>query len=264
MGHKFKKQYGQNFLRNDRFVHELLAAGQIQAGDTVIEIGPGDGRVTNQLLNAGAKVIAIEVDYALVVKLIQRFGENKEFELIHQDVLTIVISELQSKYNFDKYKVVGSLPYNISKHIIRMLMEGKPKPELMAFIVQEEVAQDYVALPPRASSLSNWIRTYANVRKFLSIPKNQFFPEPKVNGAILQIVPLKELPVNHEITAQLIRVGFTTPRKTLLNNLRTIKDWQTYGWENWWTELGLTPTSRAAELTLSQWSQLAQLIYDKR
>jgi 16S rRNA (adenine1518-N6/adenine1519-N6)-dimethyltransferase len=254
--HHFKKQFGQNFLRNDKFVHKLLAPLDLSEGDTVIEIGPGDGRVTNQLLAKGVNVIGIEVDYSLIVALIKRFGTHERFKLINADVLEVDIPELVSAVA--SYKVTGSLPYNISKKIIARFMNMRSKPEIMSFVLQEEVSQAYSAHPPQATFLSNWLGLQAEVKKLESIPASQFFPVPKVNGGILTIVPsedtynIKEL---NEII-KLIKIAFGQPRKTLWNNMRSSGKWDEGRLRAAFEKLAFSPTIRAAQLSISQWREL--------
>lgn len=259
MSHFFKKQFGQNFLRGDRFAKELVNALQIDPTDTVIEIGPGDGQVTKLLLEKAQQVICIEIDYNLVPKLIQRFQDHDNFHIEHTDILLVDIAELAAKYNFQNYKLVGSLPYNISKKIIEKFLTTEILPGQMAFIIQEEVAQDYTAKPPKASFLSNWISLYADTKKLVSIPASQFYPTPKVNGAIITISPHQERN-NIESLAKLIRVGFSAPRKTLLNNLKNNAEIDTDKLSSIWETLDLSPTVRPAELTQEQWRMIRDLV----
>lgn len=256
--HDFQKKWGQNFLRGDRYAQELVKAADVQKGDIVVEIGPGDGRVTNLLLQAGAKVLSIEVDYSLLPKLLKRFGDNKDFQLIHQDILqTDVVVEVEKLGWGNKFKVVGSLPYNISKKIIEQLITAQVQPVICAFIVQEEVAQDYAAKAPKASSLSNWVQLYAQAKKMLSIPKQQFHPAPKVNGGILQLIPHKNYDENTiQIMQKIIRVGFSSPRKTLWNNLRSLPELNKLSAAEFQEKFGFNEFVRPAELELSQWQGL--------
>lgn len=267
MGHKFKKQFGQNFLRNLRYAHQLVDGAAVAAGDTVIEIGPGDGSVTKVLLQQQAQVIAVEVDYDLIVTLIKRFNWAENFELEHADILETDVTQLLTTHakNLDSqhldrgYKLVGSLPYNISKHIILKFVTTPPRPAVMCVIVQAEVGTEYVAQPPQATFLSNWISLYADVRKLATIPKAQFNPQPQVDGAILQITP-RPLSAN-ELTqvasiGKFIRNGFAAPRKTLWNNLRSLNTYTDDQLKAAWVQLALSPTARAAELSLNTWKQL--------
>jgi 16S rRNA (adenine1518-N6/adenine1519-N6)-dimethyltransferase len=258
MGHNFKKQFGQNFMRNDRFAHELIKDIPQDPDTVVVEIGPGDGRVTNLLLAGGRKVLAIEIDYSLIVQLIKRFGDNPSFQLINQDVLQVdIVAELTNLgWDAQNYFIVGALPYNIGKQIIAKSLELTPAPVSMHFVLQEEVAQDYVAQPPKASFLSSWIRLFADVSKGVSIPKSQFYPMPKVNGGILRIKPHPSHPLAATIT-KLLRVGFSSPRKTLWNNLRSLPEFNSMQASEFLQEFKLTEHTRAAEIDLNVWEALA-------
>lgn len=261
MSHYFKKQYGQNFLRSSRFTQALVDAVEPQPGDIVIEIGPGEGHITGLLLQVVEKVISIEVDYSLIPNLIKKYGEQGKFELINEDIMKVDIDQLtQGK----PYKVIGSLPYNISKQIIAKFLTAPHKPTQMAFIIQEEVAWEYNAQPPKATFLSSWIRLFADVRKAISIPASQFFPKPKVNGAILSIKLRSE--IDEKSTAekyQLIKVSFASPRKTLRNNLNAANIWPKERISEAWQELGLSETLRPAEVESDTWDRLYNFLYNK-
>src|SRR5690606_31315934 len=98
MAHQFKKQFGQNFLRNLKFAHALADAAEIKAGDVVVEVGPGDGSVTKVLLQRGARVLAVEIDYDLVVTLVKRFNWSSDFELVHSSIMDVDITDLLKQY----------------------------------------------------------------------------------------------------------------------------------------------------------------------
>ncbi len=256
----YKKQYGQHFLSGDRFAHKLVEPLDIQKGELVIEIGPGDGRVTNILLHKEALVVAVEVDYDLIPKLIMRFKEKPNFQLIHKDILATSLEEIFTLAGVDpstKYKVTGSLPYNIYKDIIAKFLKLPHKPTKMSFIVQEEVAYNYIAKPPKALYLSNWIQMYASVRKLESIPRSQFFPKPKVNGAIITIEPL-ENGIYDPLLDKLLQKGFSFPRKTLLNNLSNV-----YGNDNVMNtlkDIGLDTKVRPAEISFENWQSIRNIL----
>lgn len=262
MGHRFKKAFGQNFLRSTRFIQTLIDEAGVKPGDTVLEIGPGEGNITQQLLSRGAKVVCVEVDYDLIVALAKRFGPEPELEIIHQDILDFNIANhpLLAK----GYTCIGSLPYNISKQIIAKVVTQEPVCKAAAFIVQEEVAKEYVATPPEASFLSSYIRIYADVRKSLSIPASQFFPRPQVNGGIIKLVPHDKFNQQSQKNLhKVIKVGFTMPRKTLLNNLGNLPEVNKQEIQRLIvTELKLSPTVRPAEMSFENWQRLASYIYN--
>jgi 16S rRNA (adenine1518-N6/adenine1519-N6)-dimethyltransferase len=224
----------------------MVAILDIQPDDIVIEIGPGEGMVTQLLLESAAKlVISVEIDYQLVPKLIARFNEKQNFELVHQDVMRVNWNKIDEGFSFEPNKLawqeltkartagqpiknlkfIGSLPYNISKFIIQNAILEWPLASQMVFLIQEEVAINYVAQTPKSTFLSNWIRLFADVKKHKTVPASQFFPQPKVGGGILQISP-KQLSESElakvKADAKLVRVGFSTPRKTLQNNFRAL------------------------------------------
>lgn len=258
--HSFQKKWGQNFLRNDRFAKILVNAAELTADDVVIEVGPGDGRVTNLLLATGAKVLAIEVDYNLLANLIKRFGQDDKFQLVNMDFMQVdILAELTKLGWGTKFKIVGSLPYNISKLIIQKLITDQVLPEVCSFIVQEEVAQDYSAKAPKASFLSNWVQIHAEVKKLETIPKAQFHPSPKVNGGILLIKPQHKLSAKQQDDLRrILRVGFSNPRKTLWNNLRNVEPFKTIGLEKLAATNNIAQLIRPAEVEFATWVELAK------
>lgn len=239
--HKFKHEFGQNFLRQPRFARSMVELLDIQENDVVIEIGPGDGAVTKLLLDSPAQLVtAIDIDYSLIVNLVRKFGQNEKFELAYQDILkfnwqqdlTQFTHETNQQLIMDllknperqpipNLKIIGSLPFNISKEIIRKALIEWPLASKMVFILQLEVGEDYCAEPPEASFLSNWIQLYGKAKKHQRIAAQHFFPQPKVDSVIISITPHKQqLPVDkaNKLT-QTLRQGFNQPRKKLSNNL---------------------------------------------
>ncbi|MEO6728868.1 MAG: 16S rRNA (adenine(1518)-N(6)/adenine(1519)-N(6))-dimethyltransferase RsmA [Candidatus Dojkabacteria bacterium] len=263
--HNFKKFYGQNFLKNTRFAERLIHALELKPGETVIEIGPGDGMVTNLLLNKEARVICIEVDYDLIPNLIRRFGDNPNFHIVHEDFLDCNLDEILTKYSQNKdFKVSGSLPYNISKVIIRKLIEFSLAKKThgiksMSFIIQDEVAKDYVASAPKASFLSNYARVFTDVKKFESIPAQQFYPMPKVNGGIV-FFEFKKPVKDYKEVMKLIKFGFASPRKTLLRNLKNSNLYKPEQLQAAYKELEFIDTVRPAEIDNEVWIKLYELL----
>jgi 16S rRNA (adenine1518-N6/adenine1519-N6)-dimethyltransferase len=256
--HSFKKHYGQNFLKNQKFAAKMVDYLEVDENDTILEIGPGDGMLTKLLLAKGAQVISVEIDYSLLPNLVQKFtGSN--FHLVHEDFLKLELRELFGKYKISgKIKVAGSLPYNISKKIISGLIEfnflnQSYTIDSMCFIVQEEVAQDYVAQAPRGTFLANYVKLLADVKKYESIPANQFFPMPKVNGGILYIKPKEHLESDWREILKLIRIGFVSPRKTAEKNIKSSRKWSEERVASVFSELGIKDKARAAEISPQEW-----------
>jgi len=271
--HQFKKNYGQNFLKGFKFPKKLVESLHLIKADTVIEIGPGDGILTKLLLDMEVNVIAIEIDYDLLPNLIKKYGDNPFFHLVHEDILNINLAEVLEKNQAnDRIKIIGSLPYNISKKIIDDFLSFEMKNrelndlkkvyhiDSMSFIVQEEVAKEYTSQAPKASFLSNYLRIYADIRKFQSIPADQFTPKPKVNGGILYIKLKEEIIKEHRSLARLIRLGFTSPRKTLIKNLKNSNKYSEEKLKQAFLELKLSLTIRSAEMLQDNWQKLMILI----
>lgn len=264
--HNFKKQFGQNFLKNAKFARLMVDNLKLSTEDTVIEIGPGDGMVTKLLLDSGVKVIALEIDDDLIPKLAAKFAQYSNFQLVHLSILDANIENILKDNNATtSIKVAGSLPYNISKKIIDLFLRFNTthsdyKIKICSFIVQEEVAKDYAVLAPKASFLSNYSRIFAKVRKLESIPNHMFFPMPKVNGGIIKFEIKDEIPDNYLNLHKLIRVGFSNPRKTLSNNLKSSGKYDLENLEEIYNQIGLKQTVRPAEIEFDVWEKLSKII----
>lgn len=261
--HNFKKKFGQNFLKHNRYAAIVAGSLKLDENSVVIEVGPGDGRLTAELLRTNAKVYSIEIDYDLLAKLIKRFSGNPKFEIINQDILTVKLEEILTEE--DKSKpifITGSLPYNISKKIIEKFLKYKFEINTgfnivrMSFIVQDEVAKDYVAKPPKSSFISNFVQVFAKIKKLQSIPASEFTPRPKVDGGILTFELKTELHKNYNDLIKLIRIGFVAPRKKLIKNISNSNLYQDKDLKVVFEELGISENARPAELGFEQWEQV--------
>lgn len=260
--HNFKKEFGQNFLRNRKYAEKLATYLELTPTDTVIEVGPGEGMVTQLLVKSSAQVLAIELDYNLLPTLVQRFSKAPNFKLLHADILDADLErELMQLDASSTVKVIGSLPYNISKKIISKFIDFNFKQthykiKKMSFIVQEEVAHEYTAAAPRNTFLSAYIRQYADIRKFESIPAEQFYPVPKVKGGILTIQPKNDISPQHTQVVKLVKLGFISPRKTLAKNLKSSGKWSDEKVTEALINSGIKPMARAAEIENEKWEIL--------
>lgn len=251
--HNFKKQLGQNFIRSTATIKKILGYLEIQPTDNIIEIGPGDGRFTDELIQHDlTKLTLVEIDTDLVNFLNNKF-ENSiskgSLEILNQNILDINLST----FNLQP-KLYGSLPYNISKRIIAKFIECENLPERMVFIVQKEVAQDYVAQVPNASYLSNYIKIFADAKLVMNIPKEQFYPMPKVDGGVLLIKPKKVNLEEGRAIAKFIYNGFRNKRKKLSKVLNSI--YRNINWVKEFEILKINPNARAQELEYETWLKL--------
>ncbi|KXK26416.1 MAG: Ribosomal RNA small subunit methyltransferase A [candidate division WS6 bacterium OLB20] len=211
--HTFKKHYGQNFLTNSRFVIELVAAAELNPQTRVLEVGPGDGAVTEFLLEQAHDVTSVEIDTDLIAPLSAKFSDyisNGRYRLLNDDILRF---DPEVYFGTDPYTVVGSLPYNISKKIISLFLQSSHKPEKMSLILQKEVAVDYVTPAPKASFLHTVTALYADCRLVETIPAKAFYPEPKVDGGIMTISPVAGRYSRMKELIRFIKIGFSSPRK---------------------------------------------------
>jgi len=246
----FKKSFGQNFFVSSNWPQKLVESAEISPQDTVLEIGAGVGAVTQILLEKAQLIIANEVDRDLIPKLMSKFAQRKNFLMLPGDFLQIDLNSLPVK----SFKVVGSLPYNISKKIISKLLTLDPKPQTVTVVVQKEVADDYVARPPKATFLNNFVQIYAQVAYLTTIPKEEFYPTPKVSGAILHFKNIYQRFPDAAPLKAFIKQGYLTPRKTLLNNLKSLNNKETL--LHIFKEMQLKPSIRASELSLKDWYNL--------
>ncbi len=258
MSHNFKKRFGQNFLKNTRFAWRLVEVSDPQEGDQYIEIGPGDGNITQFLLESHVKVMCVEVDYDLIPKLIKRFDidadPDSQIQIVHKDVMDLD-KDFYDKFAGKSVKIIGSLPYNISKKIIDKFLSAHEQGLLdvsnMTFIVQEEVSQDIVSMPPKANFFSTLMHIRSKVKKFESIPARHFFPVPKVNGGILQITPNGK--GFSESLIKFIKIAYSSPRKQMVGNIVNSNKYKAEDVRNAVKELGISETARAQEVEIEKW-----------
>ena len=253
--HDFKKKFGQNFLRDSKWADKMITTLGINPGDKVIEIGPGNGVVTEKLINSGSDLYSVEIDYDLVPLLLSRFSKYDNFHLINSDVLNIDVDSQGNK----NYKIIGSLPYNISKRIISKFLSAKIKPEKMVFIIQKEVALDYTAKKPKSTFLSNYIQLYSSAKYICRIPNHEFYPTPEVDGAVIKFFDIKEKHSNPEKISQFIKHGFSQPRKKLTSSLKSLFGSKEKA-ESILLQIGLNINMRPSELDFEDWIMLYNLL----
>jgi 16S rRNA (adenine1518-N6/adenine1519-N6)-dimethyltransferase len=256
---KAKKSLGQHFLTSQKALRQMVAAGDVQEGDTVLEIGPGKGALTRYLLETGADVVAIETDADMIDILKKEFGKEirlGRLALVHGDIRNAekILKMLK------KYKLVANIPYYITGEIIRDFLSRKNQPQSMTLLVQREVATR-IARDPKESILSIAVKVYGDPRYVDTVPAGAFSPPPKVDSAIITIhnISKKRLgDTNEEHFFNVLKTGFAARRKMLRGNLA--KKWPSKAVESALTEAEIPPDARGEDVHLEKWAVLAQIL----
>ena len=223
--HRARKRFGQNFLHDAGVIHRILRAIHAKAGQHLLEIGPGQGALTEGLIGSGAKLDVIELDQDLVPLLKLRFGINPQFTLHQGDALKFDFSSIGSPS--DKLRVVGNLPYNISTPLIFHLLDNAPLIRDMHFMLQKEVVERLAAEPGGGDwgRLSIMVQYHCRVEHLFNVGPGAFNPPPKVDSAIVRLVPHEVLPhpaKDHRLLERVVREAFNMRRKTLRNTLKQL------------------------------------------
>lgn len=241
-GIKPSKRLGQNFLIDKGVLEKIIEAAKLSADDIVLEIGPGLGVLTIELAKRVKKVIAIEKDERMCKILRENLKDYKNVEIVNEDILKISNDKIQmpNEIQSSNYKLVANLPYYITSPVIKKFLETENKPELMVLMVQKEVAQRITAQPGNMSLLSVAVQFYADAKIIDYVSKKSFYPQPKVDSAIIKIVPKPIPKINTEKFFNLVRKGFSSKRKMLKNNLG----------------IDIGSKARAQELSIDDWLNL--------
>ena len=225
---KADKKLGQNFLISDDAVNRIIEKSEVTKSDLVIEIGPGLGTLTKELLERAGKVICIELDTRMVKILNERFSLYDNFEIIHDDILKVdlksIIKREKENQNMKEAKIVANLPYYITTPIIMKLLEEKLDLKTITVMVQKEVADRLTALPgtKKSGAITYGVYYYAKAEEVLEVLPESFIPAPEVTSEVIQFKIRKEPPVfvgDDKKMFQIIKCAFTQRRKTLLNSL---------------------------------------------
>ena len=241
-----KKSLGQHFLNSKVYLNAVADAAHIEEGETVVEIGPGEGALTEVLLERGAKVIALEKDSRLISMLQEKFA-GKDFTVMEGDAL-----EFEPK--FKHYKVVGNIPYYITGALFKKFLTATQQPSTLVFLVQKEVGER-IARSKKESILSLSIKAYGTPKYIKTIPAGAFSPPPKVDSAIVAITNISRSnftnTAHEEKFFELVKKGFSQKRKFLKNNLGK-------EYSDLLKNVGISPKTRAEDVPLSKWIDLSR------
>lgn len=259
---KFSKSLGQNFLVDDSVPKDIVLGAEVDENDLVIEIGPGVGTLTAQLLNKAKKVVAIELDNDLIPILTEEMGSNPKFTLIHNDALKVNFNEIIGEEK--SVKLVANLPYYVTTPIIVKLLKEKYNFKSLTIMIQKEVAERMDAEPGNKDygSLSLLVQYYCNTKIIRKVPPQCFIPRPKVDSIVIRLDRLDEPKVkveNEKLFFEIIRSSFNMRRKTLWNGVKNIglpKEKLELAFE----EAGIDPKRRGETLTIEEFAVLSDKI----
>ncbi len=261
-------------MKSEQALREIVKAGDIKHADTILEIGPGKGALTERLLEQAGKVIAVEKDGQLVAFLDEKFKdelESKKLALIEGDILELTASEMFPSFSSgddatqdiprkvseeSRYKIIANIPYNITGAILKKFLTEEKQPELMVLLVQKEVADRIIARDSKESLLSISVKVYGTPTYIMKVGARYFSPAPKVETAviIINIISLEFFNKNKIAEVkfwELLRAGFAHKRKVLSGNLKT---WSNEtDWQKVLVDSGISKNVRAEDLKLNNW-----------
>ncbi|HLZ14613.1 MAG TPA: 16S rRNA (adenine(1518)-N(6)/adenine(1519)-N(6))-dimethyltransferase RsmA [Candidatus Saccharimonadales bacterium] len=247
-----KKSLGQHWLDDDASLQAMCDAVELSAADTVLEIGPGPGALTAQLVQSAQQVIAVELDPVLARELPRRVPTGN-LTVVHEDILRFDLGILPPGY-----KVAANIPYYLTSNVLRLLCESRNPFSRAALLVQKEVAERVCAPAGQMSLLSVSVQFYCEARLGRVVPAALFTPPPKVDSQILilhrRLQPLAD--VSTKLFFRLVKAGFSQRRKTLVNSLGAGLHMDREAITSLLVQAGIAPNTRAQSLTLEQWVQL--------
>lgn len=251
---KNNKALGQHWLKERTILAQIANSAGLTGSDTVLEIGPGLGTLTSELLRRAEKVVAVEFDEELARKLPEQFP-GKNLEVINEDILSFDLSSLP-----EDYKVVANVPYYITSKIVQKLMTADNKPSLVVLLVQKEVAERIAAGPGEMSILGISAQVFAEAKLDIIVPAEYFTPPPKVDSQVV-ILKTREAPLYDGIPEKdffrVVKAGFSAKRKKLRSSLSGGLAIDKKAVEDLLAECSIDANARAEDLSIEDWRMLA-------
>jgi 16S rRNA (adenine1518-N6/adenine1519-N6)-dimethyltransferase len=253
-----KKSLGQNFLHDPNALEKIASTAELTAEDTVLEIGPGTGALTEVLAGKAKRVIAVELDERLRPILEERLAPYPNAEVVYQDILTVDVPALVGN---SSYVVVANVPYYITSAIIRYLLENTQRPRRLVLTMQLEVAERLVAKPGDMSVLSVSAQFYAQTRIVTRLKPGVFWPRPEVDSAVVRLdtysTPIVSVP-SEGLFFRVVRAGFSQKRKQLKNSLSDGLSLDSAATVTLLEGVSIDPRRRPETLTLEEWAAIAR------
>lgn len=248
-----KKHLGQHWLTDLPTLEYIVEFAEVEAEDTVLEVGPGPGTLTEILAQKAGKVVAVEYDSYLATRLAARFGDSN-VTVIPDDILQFDTSQLPPNY-----KVVANIPYYLTSNLLRRLLESPNPPESLTLLVQKEVAERVAASPGKMSILSASVQFYCDVSLGNVVSAHLFTPPPKVDSQVIKMIRRKHslFPnVDTGIFFKIVKAGFSERRKMLRSSLSGGLQISREDTEKLLADSAISSDLRAQELSLTQWHDL--------
>lgn len=255
---KPSRSMGQNFLIEPEVVESIVSVAEVKERDLVVEIGPGMGILTRELLSRGARVVSVELDRDLAVFLKNDLADVRSFSLVERDARYVDIAEITGGV---PYQVVANLPYSVATVIIRHFMESPSAPTRMTVMVQKEVAERMTADPGSMSLLGLATHLYASARIAFIVPPEVFLPPPKVESAVvvLDVRPeLRGTPEQRDRMFELATMAFQRKRKTISNGLSMGLDRPKVELDAMLARIDVDPKRRPQTLSVDEWLRIAE------
>jgi 16S rRNA (adenine1518-N6/adenine1519-N6)-dimethyltransferase len=258
-----KKSFGQHFLHEKRYIDRIVSAIAPRDGDTVVEIGPGEGALTLPLLTAAGRLTAIELDTDLIPALRERAAAVGTLTVIQADVLTVDFTALAQQLGATRLRIAGNLPYYISSPILFHCVDHAAAIQDMHFMLQKEVVDRMAAEPGSKvyGRLSVMLQLACRVVPLFDVPPGAFRPPPKVDSSVVRLVPLAPSERHDADPARvhaIVKAAFAQRRKTLANGLKQLMDADAI------RRAGVDPGARAETLAPLDFVRLAKLVDDEQ
>lgn len=256
-GLKARKRLGQHFLVDITYPGKIVEAAGVSPEDTIIEVGPGLGILTAELIHSAKMVYAVELDTELASMLKRRLRASRNIHILNDDILKVDLPQLLGEEQ--RYKVVANLPYYITSPVLHYFINATPRPSRMVVMVQKEVGEAIAASPPDMSMLAISMQIHCIPAIVAHVPAEKFYPPPKVDSVIirLDIRPAPAIEVeNTEHFLSVVRCGFSAPRKTLRNSLAQGLKKEPAEIDSLLSRVDISPQRRPETLSIKEWEHL--------
>jgi len=264
-GLKAKKRLGQHFLIDNTVLSTVVSSAEITSDDNILEIGPGLGVLTVELAKYAASVIAVELDAQMASQLECRLSSLSNVRIINADILEVTLSQvLEGK---SSYKVVANLPYYITSPILRYFIGAAIKPILLVVMMQKEVAESIVAISGKMTAMAVGVHVFAEPRIVTYVSSHCFYPQPKVDSAIVRIdmLPTPRIKLdNLDDFLEIVRCGFSAPRKQIHNSLAQGLRMEPVDVTSLLEKAAINPQDRPGKLSIDEWERLYKAIVISR